>query len=166
MYLANHFLEGSPSGGQQTDRPGVARPRLRYVGPSRCGRWTRFRGQQGQAMAEFAIGIPVLLLVLMAIMQFGAVYHDWVALADASRAGARTAAEARTDSNRNQEVKDAVVASASDLNSSKLVVDSPSTSWDPGSDVTVCAHYPYSVSIMAISVTSGNLDSCTTQLVQ
>jgi Flp pilus assembly protein TadG len=117
-------------------------------------------------MAEFAIGVPVLLVVLFAIMQFGAVYHDWVALTDASRAGARTAAESRTDSARNQDVKAAVVSSAKDLNASKLVVDNPSSTWSPGSNVTVCAHYPYSIGILSISVASGNLDSCTTQLVQ
>jgi Flp pilus assembly protein TadG len=127
----------------------------------------RFGGQEGQAMVEFAIGVPVLLLILLAIMQFGAVYHDWVGLTDAARAGARTAAESRTDSNRVQDVKDAVISSASsDLSSSKLVVDNPTTNWSPGSNVTVCAHYPYSISIMAIPVASGNLDSCTTQLVQ
>jgi Flp pilus assembly protein TadG len=128
---------------------------------------TRFCRQDGQAMAEFAIGVPVLLVILLAIIQFAGVYHDWVALSDASRAGARMASESRTDSNRVQDVKGAVVASASsDLAASKLVVDNPTTSWSPGSNVTVCAHYPYSVSIIAVSVASGNLDSCTTQLVQ
>jgi Flp pilus assembly protein TadG len=118
-------------------------------------------------MVEFAIGVPVLLLILFAIMQFASVYHDWVALTDAARAGARTAAENRTDSNRVQDTRNAVISSASsDLNSSKLVVDAPSTTWSPGSNVTVCAHYPYSISIMAIPVATGNLDSCTTQLVQ
>ena len=118
-------------------------------------------------MAEFAIAAPILLVILLGIMQFAAVYHDWVALTDAARAGARTAAESRANTNRVQVVKNAVIASASsDLNSSKLSVDNPATSWSPGSNVKVCAHYPYSISIMAISVASGNLDSCTTQLVQ
>jgi Flp pilus assembly protein TadG len=134
---------------------------------SKRGLRVPFRGQEGQAMAEFAIGVPVLLLILLAITQLAGVYHDWVGLTDAARAGARTAAESRVDSNRVQITKNAVIASASsDLNSNKLVVDNPTTTWAPGSNVTVCAHYPYSVSIMAIPVASGNLDSCTTQLVQ
>jgi Flp pilus assembly protein TadG len=125
------------------------------------------RRQDGQSMAEFAIAVPILLLVVLAIMQFGAIYHDWVALTDASRAGARTAAESRTDSSRIQDTRNAVIDSASsDLSASKLVVDDPSSTWAPGSNVRVCAHYPYSVSILAVSVASGNLDSCTTQLVQ
>jgi Flp pilus assembly protein TadG len=125
------------------------------------------RRQDGQSMAEFAIAAPIVLLVVLAIMQFGSIYHDWVALTDASRAGARTAAESRADSSRVQDTRNAVVDSASsDLSASKLVVDDPSTTWAPGSNVTVCAHYPYSVSILAVSIASGNLDSCTTQLVQ
>ena len=118
-------------------------------------------------MTEFAIGVPIVLLILFAIVQLGTVYNDWVALTDASRAGARTAAESRTDTTRVQDVKNAVISSASsDLSTSKLVVDDPSTTWAPGSKVTECAHYPYSISILALPVASGNLDSCTTQLVQ
>jgi Flp pilus assembly protein TadG len=117
-------------------------------------------------MVEFAIGLPILLLLLVAITQLPPVYRDWEVLTDASRAGARVAAESRTDDTRSQEAIDAVKKSASDLDSSKLTVDSPSTTWAPGSNVTVCAHYPYSISILSVVVTSGNLDSCTTQLVQ
>src|SRR6476620_10262473 len=123
--------------------------------------------QRGQAMVEFVIAVPVVLVLLFAVVQLAAVYKNWVALTDAARAGARVAATSRTNSNRVQNVRDAVTKSASsDLNQSQLVVDNPQTSWAPGSNVTVCAHYPYSVNIMAIVVKSGNLDACTTQLVQ
>ena len=127
----------------------------------------RRSGQRGQAMAELAIAVPVVLVLLLAVVQLAAVYNNWVALTDAARAGARVAATSRTNSNRVQNVRDAVTKSASsDLNQSQLVVDNPQTSWAPGSNVRVCAHYPYSVNIMAIVVKSGNLDACTTQLVQ
>jgi len=123
--------------------------------------------QRGQAMVEFVIAVPVVLVLMLAVVQLAAVYNNWVALTDAARAGARVAAESRTNSNRVQNVRDAVTKSASsDLMQTRLVVDDPQTSWAPGSKVTVCAHYPYSVNIMAIVVKSGNLDACTTQLVQ
>src|SRR5689334_1500467 len=68
--------------------------------PSRPGEMRkpsiRLRSQRGQAMAEFAIVVPVLLLVLMAIMQLGIVYNNWVTLTDAARAGARKAAVCRS----------------------------------------------------------------------
>ena len=46
-------------------------------------------------MVEFAIVLPVLLLVVLGIMQFGVVYNNWVTLTDATRAGARQAAVSR-----------------------------------------------------------------------
>ena len=136
----------------------------------RARSWRRVRGRlggrRGQALAEFAIAIPILVVLLLGIVQLAGTYNRWVALTDAARVGARVAAESRTDSNRVQDVKSAVTRSASDLNQSQLVVDSPQTSWAPGSNVTVCAHYPYAINIMSVVVKSGNLDACTTQLVQ
>jgi Flp pilus assembly protein TadG len=118
-------------------------------------------------LVEFAIAVPIVLVLLLAAVQLASVYNNWVTLTDAARAGARVAAESRTDGNRVQDVKTAVTKSASsDLSQSKLTVDNPQTSWAPGSNVTVCAHYPYAVNILAIVVKSGKLDACTTQLVQ
>ena len=37
-------------------------------------------GQRGQAMAEFAIAVPVVLVLLLAVVQLAAVYNNWVAL--------------------------------------------------------------------------------------
>jgi len=116
---------------------------------------------------EFVIAVPVVLVLLLGIMQLAGVYNNWVALTDAARAGARVAAESRTDSNRVQDTRSAVTSSASsDLAANKLTVDNPQTTWTPGSKVTVCAHYPYAINILAIVVKSGNLDACTTALVQ
>ena len=61
---------------------------------------------------------------------------------------------------------DAVKTSAVNMDQSKLVVDPPTSTWAPGSDVKVCAHYPYSINIIAAVVSAGNLDSCTTERVE
>src|SRR5205823_14830115 len=50
--------------------------------------------------------------------------------------------------------------------SSKLSVPPPSSSWDPGSDVTVTASYPYSISLLGLVVKSGRLSSTTTERVE
>ena len=121
-------------------------------------------------MAEFAIAMPALLLLILGIVQCGLVYNNWVTLTDAVRAGARKAAVSRTDANRNADVTSAVKAAATDLDASKLTVDTPSSTWNPGDTVTVCAHYPYSISVLPGTswavVKSGNLDSCTTERVE
>jgi Flp pilus assembly protein TadG len=126
----------------------------------------QIRNEQGQTMTEFALVLPVLALILFAVIQFGIVFNNYVTLTDATRAGARRAAVSRQDPNRDSAVMDAVRNSASDLDSSKLAVPAPSSSWDPGSDVTVTASYPYSISLLGLVVKSGRLASTTTERVE
>ena len=117
-------------------------------------------------MTEFALVLPVLALLLFAVIQFGIVFNSYVTLTDATRAGARRAAVSREDPNRNSAVIAAVQNSASDLDGSKLSVPPPSSTWDPGSDVTVTASYPYSISLLGIVVKSGSLTTKTTVRVE
>jgi hypothetical protein len=46
-------------------------------------------------MVEFAILVPLLLLFVMGIMEFGMIMHDYIMLAQGTREGARTAAIGR-----------------------------------------------------------------------
>ena len=126
----------------------------------------QIRNEQGQTMTEFALVLPVLALILFAVIQFGIVFNNYVTLTDATRAGARRAAVSRDDPNRDSVVMDAIRSSATDLDSSKLSVPPPSSSWDPGSDVTVTASYPYSISLLGLVVKSGRLSSTTTERVE
>jgi Flp pilus assembly protein TadG len=124
------------------------------------------RAQRGQAMVEFVLVLPILLALLIGMAQAGVVYNNWVTLTDAVRAGARKAAVSRTSATRNDDVKTAVKNSAANLDQSKLVVDTPTSTWNPGDNVTVCAHYPYSLNMILITVKTGNLNSCTTERVE
>jgi Flp pilus assembly protein TadG len=126
----------------------------------------QIRNQQGQTMTEFALVLPILALLLFAVIQFGIVFNNYVTLTDATRAGARKAAVSRQDPNRNSVVMTAVRSSATDLSSTKLSVPPPTSTWDPGADVTVTASYPYSISLLGIVVKSGRLSSTTTERVE
>jgi Flp pilus assembly protein TadG len=126
----------------------------------------QIRNEQGQTMTEFALVLPVLALILFAVIQFGIVFNNYVTLTDATRAGARRAAVSRQDPNRDSTVIAAVRNSASDLDSSKLSVPPPSSTWTSGSDVTVTASYPYSISLLGMVVKSGRLSSTTTERVE
>ena len=117
-------------------------------------------------MTEFALVLPVLALILFAVIQFGIVFNNYITLTDATRAGARKAAVSRQDPNRDADVMDAVRSSAADLTDSKLSVSPPSSTWDAGSDVTVTASYPYSISLLGFVVKSGQLSSTTTERVE
>lgn len=60
-------------------------------------RW-RTRGERGQSLVEFAMVLPLLLLVLFAIIDFGRIYQGHVTLTNAVREGARLGAVGESDS--------------------------------------------------------------------
>jgi Flp pilus assembly protein TadG len=45
--------------------------------------------EAGQSLVEFALVLPVLLLILLGIIQFGAVFNSLITLNAAAREGAR-----------------------------------------------------------------------------
>jgi len=128
-------------------------------------RRTRTRDETGQTMAEFAIVLPVLCVLLFGIIQLGIVFNNYVTLTDAVRAGARTAAVSRNDADPTGATTTAVRTSAADLNQSNLGV-TVTSGWTAGTPVTVTATYPYSVSLLGWVVASGNLISKTTERVE
>ncbi len=125
----------------------------------------RITDEKGQSMAEFAIVLPILVVFLFGIVQFGILFNNYVTLTDAVRAGARTAAVSRQVSNPSGAATTMVQSSAANLNQSNLNV-SVSSTWLPGDDVTVTATYPYSISLLGWVVSSGNLSSSTTERIE
>jgi len=123
------------------------------------------RDQQGQAMTEFAIVLPILAFLLFAVIQFGIVFNNYITLTDATRAGARKAAVSRRDGDPRGMCIAAIRNSADNLKQSDLVPDCES-SWQPGEDVRVTATYPYSISLLGVFSKSGRLTSTTTERVE
>jgi Flp pilus assembly protein TadG len=64
-----------------------ARARRRTDGAPLSG-----RSQRGAVALEFALVLPVLLLLVFGIIEFGFAYHAWDATQNAAREGARLAA--------------------------------------------------------------------------
>jgi Flp pilus assembly protein TadG len=129
----------------------------------------RQKKEQGQTMAEFTLVLPVLAILLFGVIQFGIVFNNYLAVTDAVRAGARQAAVARylPSSQREAKVIAKVKASADGLDTSKLdVTVSAAGGWEPGTDVTVTASYPYSINLLGKVVKSGDLTSRTTERVE
>jgi Flp pilus assembly protein TadG len=123
------------------------------------------RDERGQTMAEFAVVLPILVVLLFGIVQFGILFNNYVTLTDAVRAGSRTAAVSRDASDPESAATASVRASASGLDQSSLAV-SVSSPWQPGSDVTVTATYPYAIKLLGWVVTSGSLTTQTTERVE
>lgn len=115
-------------------------------------------------MVEFALVVPILCLVLFGILQFGALYNDYVTLTDATRVGARKAATSRHEANPAASAETAAKNSAPGLNAS---VDFTVTSdWEHGDPVTVEGTYPYEIDLLGFVVAKGNLTSETTERVE
>lgn len=119
-------------------------------------------------MTELALVLPIFIVLLLAIVQFGIAFNNYLTLTDATRAGARKAAVSRFIGDNGASAVQAVRTSASGLDQTNLkpVVTSTSTSgatdWStPGDVVTVTATYPYTIDIFGFSVKSGSLTSTT-----
>ena len=84
----------------------------------RCGAMTRrprSRGR-GQSLVEFALVLPLLLVLLFGIIEFGLVFKDVLAINQAAREGARAAAVGSTTST----ISARVTASATTLNTANI----------------------------------------------
>ena len=132
---------------------------------NRKSRTIELRSDNGQALTEFALALPVLALLLFAVIQFGIVFNNYVTLTDATRAGARKGAVARRLQNPSGACVTAIRTSATDLQSGNLTASCTST-WQPGADVKVTATYPYQISLLGMVVKSGRLSSTTTERVE
>ncbi|MFN0155428.1 MAG: TadE/TadG family type IV pilus assembly protein, partial [Gaiella sp.] len=124
------------------------------------------RNEEGQAMVEFALIIPALLLVVFGIIQFGILFNNYLTLTDAVRVGARQAAVSRQSPNPIATTTDQIMRAADHLDTSQLEITitpgSPSD-WTQGGDIQVTATYPYSISLLGLVVKSGRLTSTTTE---
>ena len=131
------------------------------------------RNQEGQAMVEFVLVAPILLLLVFGIIQFGILFNHYLTLTDAVRAGARQAAVSRTLADPVGSTTSRVKAAAANLdpNDVDITVDpfdptSGAHDWVQGGDVTVKASYPYSINLLGFVVKSGHLTSQTTERVE
>jgi len=131
--------------------------------------------EEGQAMVEFVLVAPILLLLVFGIVQLGILFNNYETLTDAVRAGARQAAVSRTLSDPAGIAANRVRTAAANLDTSPGVLDvavdpydpkSGTHSWAQGGDVTVTATYPYSISLLGIVVKAGKLTSQTTERVE
>ncbi len=118
-------------------------------------------------MAEFALVLPLLAVLLFGVIQFGIAFNNYLAVTDAVRAGARKAAVSRHQADPVGVTKQAVLAAAADLDTSKLDVAVTATpGWQTGADAKVTASYPYSISLVGVVVKSGRVASTTTERIE
>ena len=106
----------------------------------------RFRypkNTKGQSLVETALVLPVLLLIMTGIIDFGLLFNNYLVVSNASREGARSAAVGSTD----DQITEAVHSMAASLDISKLTITiSPGQSYRATGDAaTVTVQYEYSM---------------------
>jgi hypothetical protein len=115
------------------------------------------RSERGQTMTEFAMVLPLLVVLLLAIIQFGIAFNNYVALTDAVRAASRKGAVSRESGNPVGDCSNAGYNAGADLDQGQLKIDCSFSALQPGADVTVTGTYPYSIDLLGWVVKSGDL---------
>jgi Flp pilus assembly protein TadG len=124
------------------------------------------RREDGQALVEFAVVANILIVLLLAIVQFGVVWTNYETVTDSAREGVRRAVVNRS-SGQSAMVSAATVGareSSPDLNQANFSVSvtAPNGTWNQGDPITVTTSYPYSISIFGWAVKSGYLQATAT----
>jgi len=114
------------------------------------------RRDEGQAFVEFVIVLPILVLLIFGITQFGLAFRNYIAITDAARVGARAAAVKRTSSPcaaASTAIQNTVSAGQWSRISSRITCTAGA---NVGDQVSITIQYPYSIGLPGVSV-SGNL---------
>jgi len=100
------------------------------------------RDEQGGALVETAVSLPIILLLMTGIFSFSIALHQKLALAEAVSAGGRVLAVERGDTDPCQKATDAIYGAAPTLDKTNLKISYVLDGVAVGSNVTTCANNP------------------------
>jgi len=106
----------------------------------------RVFGERGSAIVEFALVLPILLVVTLALVQVGLIVRDQLLVVQAARAGAREAAVQADET----AIRQAALDAGPGLNGDRLDV-SVQRSGSAGDPVTVDVTYDEIVAVPFVS---------------
>ena len=95
--------------------------------------------ERGQAVAEFALIIPIFLLLVFAIVDFGMGFHAWITVTNSAREGARLGAVGGSQT----EIENEVYDTSSSLDPDQMSVLVTNAEGNPGESVVVDVEYDY-----------------------
>jgi Flp pilus assembly protein TadG len=98
----------------------------------------RGRGERGAALVEFALVLPLLMLFVFGVIEFGGTYNDYISLRNGVREGARLAVV--NDQSGGNIVAETTQRIGLDATQTKVAVSLSGN--QVGDSVTVCASYP------------------------
>jgi hypothetical protein len=98
------------------------------------------KGEGGQSLVEFTLVLPIFLLVLFAIIDFGMAFNAWITVTNSAREGARVGSVRAPSGDIEQRVRDTAGSLGDDL-----TVIVTNAEGDPGDSVVVDVSYAYSL---------------------
>ena len=109
------------------------------------------KGEKGQALVEFALLVPIFLILLFAIVDFGMGFHSWITVTNSAREGARIGAVQASTAEIEARVKATSDLINEDANMTVTVGCGPSSDppptgtcpSQPGESVVVRVDYDY-----------------------
>ncbi len=103
------------------------------------------RGEHGAAMVEFAIILPLLIIVVFGIIEFGRAYNTKITLTHAAREGVREYVLSQSSADAQTVAENAAVG----LDIAQLTFSTPAAcnSGNVGSPSTVRLEYPFQLAI-------------------
>jgi len=103
------------------------------------------RNNRGQALVEFALMLPVLMLLIIGMMEFGLIINQYMVVTEAAREGARSAAVG----NSNTTIISVTKIAASQIDTSQLTITiSPTDTRVRGNSVTVTVGKPVAITTL------------------
>ena len=102
------------------------------------------KGEDGQSLVEFALVLPIFLLVLFAIVDFGMAFHAWITVTNSAREGARIGSVHAPSAAIEQRVRD-TSDTLDQGNLSVSVSNADDQGGQPGESVVVDVSYSYSL---------------------
>lgn len=97
--------------------------------------------ERGQAMVEFALVLPIFMLLIFGIVDFGMGFHTWITVTNSAREGARLGAVRGTQAQIVQRVQD----TSDTLDSANMTVTVTNAGGDSGESVVVDVDYEYTL---------------------
>ena len=142
--------------------------------------------RSGSSATEFAIILPVFLLLLLGIIQIGIIFNQYIELANGTAAGGRTLASARGSTSAYTDTLTAIHGAAPNLNSfatpitgQTLTVVVAGTTCTSGNQAGACASafasgasavitvtYPCSIALLWFSISGCTLGTSDTEYIQ
>jgi len=113
----------------------------------------RKNGEKGQALVEFTLLVPIFLLLLFAIVDFGMGFYSWITVTNAAREGARLGAVHAPLNVASSPcfgkvssavcIEDRVREASSELDPTKMNVTVSNATGNPGESVVVKVDFDY-----------------------